>query len=92
MIWKNMNETRPNLFSSNTEKNTLLNSVLQQLLIIITIQLYSVIAKNSNKRLKRSVAKCLRSYLEGESYRAWYRKERSKKLNRDYSFKIIFKG
>ena len=92
MIWKNMNETRPNLFSSNTEKNTLLNSVLQQLLIIITIQLYSVIAKNSNKRLKRSVAQCLRSYLEGESYRAWYRKERSKKLNRDYSFKIIFEG
>ena len=62
MIWKNMNETRPNLFSSNTEKNTLLNSVLQQLLIIITIQLYSVIAKNSNERLKRSVAQCLRSY------------------------------
>ena len=28
----------------------------------ITIQLYSVIAKNSNKRLKRSVAQCLRSY------------------------------
>ena len=62
MIWKNMNETRPNLFSSDTEKNTLLNSVLQQLLIIITIQLYSVIAKNSNKRLKLSVAQCLRSY------------------------------
>ena len=62
MIWKNMNETRPNLFSSNTEKNTLLNSVLQQLLIIITIQLYSVIAKNSNKRLKWSVAQCLRGY------------------------------
>ena len=58
----------------------------------ITIQLYSVIAKNSNKRLKRSVAQCLRSYSEGESYRAWYRKERSKKLNRDYSFKIIFEG
>ena len=62
MIWKNMNETRPNLFSSNTEKNTLLNSVLQQLLIIITIQLYSVIAKNSNKRFKWRVAQCLRSY------------------------------
>ena len=57
-----MNETRPNLFSSDTEKKTLLNSVLQQLLIIITIQLYSVIAKNSNKRLKLSVAQCLRSY------------------------------
>ena len=57
-----MNETRPNLLSSDTEKNTLLNSVLQQLLIIITIQLYSVIAKNSNKRLKLSVAQCLRSY------------------------------
>ena len=57
MIWKNMNESCPNLFSSNTEKKTF------KLDFATVVDNYNwIIAKNSNKRLKWRVAQCLRSY------------------------------
>ena len=57
MIWKNMNETCPNLFSSKTEKKTF------KLDFATVVDNYNwIIAKNSNERLKRSVTQCLRSY------------------------------